>query len=160
MSAREALEIATLGGARVLGLEDMVGSLVPGKRADFIVVEAGGTPEQLAEQAKAAEAEQAAKLVREESERKYREQVSRVIVAASTVKENMHNPASFDLVSAIVMDDDAVCLVYRGTNGFGGIVTSRASAMGRVVSLSAKQWSKYCAGRDGRDFADAVRRAV
>ena len=118
------------------------------------------TPEQLAEQAKAAEAEQAAKLVREESERKYREQVSRVIVAASTVKENMHNPASFDLVSAIVMDDDAVCLVYRGTNGFGGIVTSRASAMGRVVSLSAKQWNKYCAGRDGRDFADAVRRAV
>ena len=40
------------------------------------------TPEQIAEQAKAAEAEQAAKLVREESERKYRELVSRVIVAA------------------------------------------------------------------------------
>lgn len=118
------------------------------------------TPEQLAEQAKAAEAEQAAKLAREESERKYREQVGRVIVAATTIKENMHNPASFYLVSAVIMDDDAVCLVYRGTNGFGGIVTSRASAMGRVVSFSAKQWDKYCAGRNGRDLADAVRRAV
>lgn len=118
------------------------------------------TPEQIAEQARAAEAELAAKLAREESERKYREQAGRVIVAASTIKENMHNPASFDLVSAVIMDDDAVCLVYRGTNGFGGIVTSRASAMGRVVSFSATQWNKYCAGRNGRDLADAVRRAV
>lgn len=43
----ELLFMMTLGGARVLGVEDMVGSLVPGKRADFIVVEAAGTPEQL-----------------------------------------------------------------------------------------------------------------
>ncbi len=34
MSAREALEIATLGGAQVLGRDDL-GSLEPGKRADF-----------------------------------------------------------------------------------------------------------------------------
>jgi len=36
MSAREALEIATLGGAQVLGRQD-VGALVPGKRADIAV---------------------------------------------------------------------------------------------------------------------------
>lgn len=36
MSAREALEIATLGGARVLGRNDL-GSLEPGKRADIAV---------------------------------------------------------------------------------------------------------------------------
>ncbi|MEI2805445.1 8-oxoguanine deaminase [Albidovulum sp.] len=36
MSAREALEIATLGGARVLGREDC-GSLEPGRRADVAV---------------------------------------------------------------------------------------------------------------------------
>ena len=45
----ELLYMMTLGGARVLGLEDVAGSLAPGKRADFIVVEADGTPEQLPE---------------------------------------------------------------------------------------------------------------
>ena len=47
MSAREVLEIATLGGAQVLGREDL-GSLEPGKRADLCVwdmrgVEAAGS---------------------------------------------------------------------------------------------------------------------
>jgi cytosine/adenosine deaminase-related metal-dependent hydrolase len=43
-SAATALELATLGGARVLGLEDEVGSLVPGKWADLTVISLEGSP--------------------------------------------------------------------------------------------------------------------
>jgi 5-methylthioadenosine/S-adenosylhomocysteine deaminase len=38
LPARVALELATLGGARALGLGDALGSLVPGKQADLTVV--------------------------------------------------------------------------------------------------------------------------
>jgi cytosine/adenosine deaminase-related metal-dependent hydrolase len=38
LSAAETLELGTLGGARALGLDDEIGSLVPGKRGDLSVV--------------------------------------------------------------------------------------------------------------------------
>ena len=36
--ARRALELGTIGGARAMGIDDKVGSLVPGKRADLIAI--------------------------------------------------------------------------------------------------------------------------
>ena len=42
MRAPEVVRMATLGGARALGLDHAIGSLEPDKRADVIVVEAGG----------------------------------------------------------------------------------------------------------------------
>jgi 5-methylthioadenosine/S-adenosylhomocysteine deaminase len=40
LHAREAFEIATLGGTRALGLADQIGSVEVGKRADLLVVDA------------------------------------------------------------------------------------------------------------------------
>jgi cytosine/adenosine deaminase-related metal-dependent hydrolase len=44
MTAAQALELGTLGGARALGLADDVGSLAPGKRADLTVVSLADSP--------------------------------------------------------------------------------------------------------------------
>jgi 5-methylthioadenosine/S-adenosylhomocysteine deaminase len=39
LSARDVLEMATIGGARVLGMEKTIGSLEPGKRADIAIID-------------------------------------------------------------------------------------------------------------------------
>jgi cytosine/adenosine deaminase-related metal-dependent hydrolase len=38
VSARQVLEMATINGSWDMGIADMVGSLVPGKRADLILI--------------------------------------------------------------------------------------------------------------------------
>ena len=44
LSAGQALELATLASAQVLGIEDEVGSLLPGKKADLAIISLEGSP--------------------------------------------------------------------------------------------------------------------
>jgi guanine deaminase len=44
LSALKAFYLATLGGARALGLADQIGSFLPGREADFTVLNLNATP--------------------------------------------------------------------------------------------------------------------
>ena len=44
LSATRAFYLATLGGAKALGLDDRIGSFLPGREADFVVLDPAATP--------------------------------------------------------------------------------------------------------------------
>jgi len=92
-------------------------------------VEAAKTPEQKADEARA-KAFLAAEL-------------AQVLAVLRSVRDSMHNPKSFELVSAAVNESGTVCVVYRGTNAYGGIVTNRVAVM---KDMRQTPYSSACSG--------------
>lgn len=79
------------------------------------------------------------------------------ILRTKALKQSTKNPASFELVEAIRMDDQALCITYRGTNSFNAIVTEN-----KVLLQDGKtgEWNKHCSGKTGADVTKKVQRAL
>jgi hypothetical protein len=78
-----------------------------------------------------------------------------VVAAARGLKAAMKNPASFELVSAFMVQGPTVCLVYRSTNSFNATVTEQYTLSDKVSTTSAAAWNKHCAGKPGDDYSHA-----
>jgi hypothetical protein len=104
------------------------------KTADKPIAEPAFSPIQQQEEKKRKEAEQAKNIS--------------IVLRLSALREDTKNPPSFELVEAIVLDNGMLCVTYRGTNGFGGVVTeSRAITNGaKIVNYAAN-----CNGKSGDD---------
>lgn len=70
------------------------------------------------------------------------------------LKGAMNNPDSFKVSKALYMDDGSLCVEYRATNGFGGVVPGYAVITPDIkLDTTFKAWKKYCAGKAGREDA-------
>jgi hypothetical protein len=104
------------------------------------------TPQQKAEKEKldAIEAE-----MRAEADLRY----AKTYAVLSALKESMYNPKSFELASAILMEDGTLCISYRGTNVFGGVVRNNLVVNEKISSDSVAAWNRYCAEKSGYDMS-------
>ena len=98
-------------------------------------VEASKTPEHRAKEAAA----------KAKTEADFQSVVSRLRV----LKASSKNPASFELVDALLMDDDTACVIYRGTNSFNAVVTENKAI---AKDLRVVDWNRFCAGKSGKDM--------
>lgn len=77
-----------------------------------------------------------------------------IIAGAVQLKKAMHDPASFELVQALQMDDGSGCYTYRATNGFGAVRTAYAVMNSESIITSQDdrfhaRWKRYCQGKRG-----------
>lgn len=97
--------------------------------------------------------------VAEEKDRVLSSQRSAVtLVALSTIKKHLRNPASVQWGNVLANDDGSVvCIEYRAQNGFGGMNLSKTAIIKGVVTTTAADWNKNCAGKQLNDVSLAVR---
>lgn len=82
-------------------------------------------------------------------------------ITAKLVKNALRDPASVQWESVRVNDDGSlVCLVYRATNGFGGMNLAPAVSIGGKISTDGDVWNKHCKGKTLFDLKDEVEIAL
>jgi len=76
---------------------------------------------------------------------------------------NMRDPSSFQLESAWVMDNKAICYTYRARNGFGGLNLEHAvigregkSFLTQDMDGFATTWNRDCGKGPGHDYAATI----
>ena len=74
-----------------------------------------------------------------------------IILRISALREETKNPPSFELVEAVNLKNGTLCVTYRGTNGFGAVVTES-----KAISSGAKiiDYAANCNGKTGDDVTD------
>ena len=98
-------------------------------------------------------AQRAAKKARDEEENL---KFARDVVVVRQLKSSMKNPASFDLVGAIRMDDGTLCVTYRATNSFNAVIPGEAIITKDRIYTSDKrdrfvaEYNKRCANKSGK----------
>lgn len=66
------------------------------------------------------------------------------------LKASLKNPASFELVSVVRLNDGTLCLTYRATNSFNAIITEQ-----KAITVASKfaDYGKACAGKTGENLS-------
>lgn len=77
-----------------------------------------------------------------ERERLFQEDVRKVRL----LKMNLKNPASFELVQAVRLENGTLCITFRATNSFNAIITEHKAIK---PDNSLGEWNKHCTGHSG-----------
>lgn len=75
-----------------------------------------------------------------------------VVARLNALRASTKNPKSFELVDAVLMKDDTLCITYRGTNGFNAVVTENKAIL---KSSKIVEWNRFCANKTGTDMTYA-----
>lgn len=79
------------------------------------------------------------------------------VQATRRLQTTLNNPKSFELVSAGVIDQGPLCLIYRTTNQFNALMVEHA-VIGRDFKMG--NWNKDCANKSGLEDVTSLRHAL
>lgn len=105
-----------------------------------------------------------------------REEKQKVILGAQgmrviKLRDSMHDPSSFDLVSAFYIEDagfGTLCVEYRAKNGFGAVRKNHVVFYDGIPELmqlgnaseKTKIWNEKCSNKQGRELAPGIKRVL